>query len=66
MSTQEESTPEFLSAADLEKLTGTPKATWRYWAHTGYGPQSFKIGRRRVWRKAVVLAWLEAQEAASA
>ncbi|MBN7412669.1 helix-turn-helix transcriptional regulator [Mycobacteroides abscessus] len=57
---------EYLSAPDLERMTGTPTATWRYWAHVGKGPASFKLGRRRVWKRAVVLAWLEAQESVAA
>jgi prophage regulatory protein len=58
--------PEYLNSDDLENLTGTPASTWRYWAHIGSGPASFKLGRRRVWKKSVVLAWLQSQEAASA
>jgi prophage regulatory protein len=52
---------EFMTAPELEELTGTPASTWRYWAHIGQGPASFKLGRRRVWKKSVVLAWLEQQ-----
>jgi predicted DNA-binding transcriptional regulator AlpA len=52
----------FLTAPQLEKLTGTPASTWRYWAHIGSGPPSFKLGRRRVWRLSTVMSWLEAQE----
>lgn len=54
----------YLSAPQLEQITGTPASTWRYWAHIGSGPPSFKIGRRRVWKRSSVLAWLEAQETA--
>ena len=57
---------EYVDATDLEDMTGTPKATWRYWASIGQGPRSFKLGRRRVWRKADVLAWIADQEKASA
>jgi prophage regulatory protein len=57
---------EFMTAPELEEFTGTPASTWRYWAHKGQGPASFKLGRRRVWKKSVVLAWLESQEMASA
>ncbi|HME15759.1 MAG TPA: helix-turn-helix domain-containing protein [Mycobacterium sp.] len=57
---------EYLTAPQLEQLTGTPASTWRYWAHIGQGPASFKLGRRRVWKRSAVLAWLESQEAASA
>lgn len=54
---------EIADARDLEKLTGTKASTWRYWAMLGVGPASFKLGRRRVWRMADVLAWIAQQEA---
>jgi prophage regulatory protein len=57
---------EFMTAPDLEQLTGTPESTWRYWAHIGQGPPSFKLGRRRVWKRSAVMAWLASQEAAGA
>ena len=56
---------EFLSSTDLERLTGTRASTWRYWASIGHGPDSFRLGRRRVWPRAKALAWLAEQEAAS-
>jgi predicted DNA-binding transcriptional regulator AlpA len=52
----------FLDALDLEKLTKTKASTWRYWAYIGTGPVSFKLGRRRVWRKTDVMAWIAQQE----
>lgn len=66
-------TPEYLSAPELEKITGTPASTWRYWAHIDegkspdemVGPPSFRLGRRRVWKRSTALAWLEAQEKAA-
>lgn len=54
---------EFIGAPDLEHLTGTKASTWRYWAMLGTGPASFKLGRRRVWRRSEVLAWIANQEA---
>lgn len=56
---------EYLSAPELQKLTGTPASTWRYWAHIGSGPPSFKLGRRRVWKRSSVLKWLESLETAA-
>jgi prophage regulatory protein len=53
-----------LTADDLEQLTGTPKSTFRYWATQtpDQGPASFLLGRRRVYRRSVVLAWIAEQE----
>jgi predicted DNA-binding transcriptional regulator AlpA len=56
---------DYLSAPQLEELTGTPASTWRYWAHIGTGPASFKLGRRRVWKRSTVQEWLERQETVS-
>jgi prophage regulatory protein len=56
---------DFFSSTDLEKFTGTKASTWRYWASIGSGPASFKLGRRRVWRKSDVMAWIAHQEAAT-
>lgn len=57
---------DYLSSVGLEQLTSIPASTWRYWAMNDAGPRSFKIGRRRVWRRCDVLAWLASQEAATA
>lgn len=53
---------DIVGALDLEGMTGTKASTWRYWAHIGSGPPSFKLGRRRVWRRSEVLAWIAEQE----
>jgi prophage regulatory protein len=58
---------EYLDSKQLEKLTGTKASTWRFWASIGQGPVSFKLGRRRVWKRSTVEAWLaEQQHAVSA
>jgi prophage regulatory protein len=57
---------EYIDAKDLENLTGTKESTWRYWASIGEGPASFKLGRRRVWKRSTVLAWIAEQEQVSA
>lgn len=56
---------QLLDARDLQELTGTKASTWRYWASIGEGPNSFKLGKRRVWRRSVILAWLAEQETAA-
>lgn len=49
---------EFLDSGGLEGLTGIKASTWRYWASRGQGPATYKLGRRRVWSKSEVLAWI--------
>ena len=56
---------DYFGSLDLEQLTGIPASTWRYWASIGSGPASFKMGRRRVWKKTTVLAWIAEQQAAT-
>lgn len=56
---------DLLFAEELEPLTRIPAGTWRYYAHAGIGPGSFKLGRRRVWRRSSVLAWVAEREAAA-
>ena len=53
---------EIVGALELEQLTGTKASTWRYWASIGEGPESFRIGRLRVWRLSVVEEWIRKQE----
>jgi prophage regulatory protein len=57
---------EILDSNHLEILTGTKASTWRYWASIGQGPASFKLVRRRVWKRSTVEAWLAEQQAVSA
>ena len=56
---------DYLSSTGLEQLTGIPASTWRYWAINDTGPRSFKLGRRRVWRRVDVLAWIAEQDSAT-
>ena len=54
----------YMTAEELEEMTGTPASTFRYWATVGEGPPSVKLGRRRVWKRDQVEKWLAKQEAA--
>jgi hypothetical protein len=53
---------EYFTANQLETLTGTRPATWRWWASVNQGPESFLLGRRRVWVRSSVIQWLIEQE----
>jgi Helix-turn-helix domain len=44
---------------------GRPKETLRYWRGIGYGPPSFKVGRKVMYREDKLETWLAEQEAAS-
>jgi len=56
---------EILDSDELAAFTGTKASTWRYWASIGQGPASFKLGRRRVWLRSTVEAWIAEQAAAA-
>lgn len=51
---------EFLVTEDIATLMHTSPSTVRYWEMTGRGPKSFKIGRRRLYARADVEAWIQA------
>jgi len=56
-----------LRTREVAELLGVPENTLRWWRYVGYGPESFRLGPRRVvYRRSKVLAWLAAQEAAGA
>ena len=44
--------------AEVAELVRTPVETVRYWRHIGRGPQSFKIGRRVLYARSDVEAWI--------
>ena len=52
---------DLLLTTEVAELIRTPEATLRYWRHTGVGPKSARLGRRVVYRRADVEAWVEAQ-----
>ncbi len=55
---------QLLTIGEVADRLRTPEATLRYWRHQGAGPQSFKLGRRVMYREADVEEWLDAQYAA--
>lgn len=57
---------ELLSIEEAADLTGLSIATHRWYRASGTGPKSWKCGRRVKFWRSDVLAWMAAQEAATA
>ena len=55
--------PDYLISEEVAKVCRAPVATLAYWRHVGKGPRSFKVGRRVLYDRADVEAWLEAAKA---
>ena len=56
----------YLTTVDVAALCRTSPDTVRYWRHIGKGPASFKVGRRVLYDKGVVEAWLSVLQATPA
>ena len=55
---------ELLTLTEVADMLRLPPGTLRAWRCQGVGPDSFKIGRRVVYRRSAVDAYIAAQEAA--
>ncbi|SFU02128.1 DNA binding domain-containing protein, excisionase family [Geodermatophilus amargosae] len=56
-----EPVPELLTITEAAELLRAPVATLRYWRHLGTGPRSFRLGRRVLYRRDDLNAWIGAQ-----
>lgn len=52
---------ELLTLEEVARLCRTSPQAVRHWRHQGIGPQGFKIGKRVLFRRDDVEAWLQAQ-----
>ena len=52
---------ELLTIAEAAELLRAPVATLRYWRHLGTGPRSFRLGRRVLYRRRDLHAWIDAR-----
>jgi excisionase family DNA binding protein len=52
---------ELLTIAEAAQLLRAPVATLRYWRHLGTGPTSFRLGRRVLYRRDDLQAWIDAR-----
>ena len=55
------SQPQLLTLAEAADRLRTPVATLRYWRHLGIGPDSFRLGRRVVYRREDIDRWITGQ-----
>lgn len=52
---------ELLRIQEVSELTGIPINTLRFWRANSTGPKAAKLGRRLVYRRTDVEAWIDAQ-----
>ena len=52
---------DLLTISEAAELLRAPVATLRYWRHLGSGPHSFRLGRRVLYRRDDLQAWIDAQ-----
>jgi len=55
--------PDLLTITEAADLLRAPVATLRYWRHLGTGPASFRLGRRVLYRREDLHAWIDAKAA---
>jgi len=53
--------PELLTIVEAAEVLRTPVGTLRYWRHCNTGPRSFRLGRRVLYRRDDLHAWIDAQ-----
>ncbi len=56
-------TAELLTITEAALLLRAPVATLRYWRHLGTGPRSFRLGRRVLYRRDDLHAWIDHRRA---
>lgn len=54
-------TDDLLTITEVAGRLRRPAGTLRQWRHRGVGPRSFRIGRRVMYRRDDVDAWLQTQ-----
>ena len=54
--------PELMTTREVAELLRRPVETLRYWRWRGEGPPAFKVGRRVMYRRSALEAWLAERE----
>jgi predicted DNA-binding transcriptional regulator AlpA len=55
--------PDLLTTHEVAEIIRTPADTVRYWRFLGKGPRSIKLGRRVLYDRADVEAWIADEKA---
>lgn len=53
--------PDLLTITEAADLLRAPVATLRYWRHLHVGPPSFRLGRRVLYRRDDLRAWIDSK-----
>ena len=53
--------PDLLTITEAAEVLRAPVATLRYWRHRNIGPHSFRVGRRVLYRRDDLHAWIDAR-----
>jgi predicted DNA-binding transcriptional regulator AlpA len=56
---QNDNAPEYVDDRELAARTPISRVTWQTWRARGSGPPYYQIGRRRLYKWAEVMAWLD-------
>jgi DNA-binding transcriptional MerR regulator len=54
---------QYLTTQEVAAMFRTSPETVRYWRHVGYGPPSFKVGRRVLYEAEQAELWSRQQQA---
>lgn len=55
---------EWMNSVEVAEMVRAPEQTLRYWRWKGTGPKGTKVGRRVLYRRSDVEAWLVERERA--
>lgn len=50
---------DLINTEEFASMVRTSPSTVRYWRHVGKGPRSFTLGRRVLYDRKDVVAWIE-------
>jgi hypothetical protein len=51
--------PDFLTVAEYAAVVRAPESTVRYWRHIGKGPRGRRVGKRVLYTRSEVLAYVD-------